>query len=137
MVRFVSAQLRARSLRFAHSSQLCEQRESVAHLATVRGVDERERLDVAELHRGHRQDDRGQARALDLGLRECRPREEVVLGVQPDADPRTEAPTPARALVGRGARDGLDRQPLHLRAVAVARDPRGAGVDDVPDAGHR
>ena len=42
----------------------------------------------------------------------------------------------ALALVGRGLRDRLDRQPLHLEPVAVAGDPGGAGVDHVLDAGH-
>ena len=43
------------------------------------------------------------------------------------------APGPLRR--GR-LRDRLDRQPLHLRPPAVARDPRGARIDHVADAGH-
>ena len=43
---------------------------------------------------------------------------------------------PALALVGRGLRDRLDRQPLHLEPLAVAGDAGRAGVDHVPDAGH-
>jgi hypothetical protein len=40
------------------------------------------------------------------------------------------------ALSCRGLRDGLYRQPLHLRATAVPRDSGGAGVHDIPDARH-
>ena len=69
------------------------------------------------------------------GLGELGPGGEVVLGVQPDADAVRGPPAAARALAGRGLRDRLDRQPLHLGPVAVARDPGGAGVDDVADAG--
>ena len=62
---------------------------------------------------------------------------EVVLGVEPDADAVRRAPAAALALVGRGLRDRLDRQPLHLQPRAVAADPRGARVDDVADPRHR
>ena len=50
--------------------------------------------------------------------------------------PSDEPPAPAGPLPGRGLRDRLDRQPLHLRPPAVARDSRRARVDDVVDAGH-
>ena len=93
------------------------------------------RGDVAEAERGHLEDDRGEAGALDLGLGELGPRVVVLLGVEPDADAVGEAAAAAGALVGAGLRDRLDRQPLHLGALGVARDARGAGVDDVPDAG--
>ena len=49
--------------------------------------------------------------------------------------PSDVRPAAALALVGAGLADRLDRQPLHLGAVAVAGDAGGAGVDDVPDAG--
>ena len=61
---------------------------------------------------------------------------EVLLGVEPDRDARLDPAAAAGALVGRGLADRLDRQPLHLGARGVALDPRDAGVDDVPDAGH-
>ena len=69
------------------------------------------------------------------GLGELRPGLEIGLGVQPDADPVGGPAAAALALVGRGLRDRLDRQPLHLGPVAVPGDARGAGVDDVADAG--
>ena len=43
--------------------------------------------------------------------------------------PSRQSPAPAGPLAGRGLRDRLDRQPLHLGPPAVARDPRRAGVD--------
>ena len=49
---------------------------------------------------------------------------------------RRDATAPAGALVGTGLADRLDRQALHLGALAVARDAGGAGVDDVADARH-
>ena len=86
---------------------------------------------------GHLQDDAGQVGAQDLRLGELRPALEVLLGVEPDRDARLQPAAPAGPLVGRGLADRLDRQPLHLGPHRVAADPRDAGVDDVPDAGHR
>ena len=51
-------------------------------------------------------------------------------------DAGRHAAAPAGALGGAGPADRLDRQALHLGALAVARDAGGAGVDDVADAGH-
>ena len=93
-------------------------------------------LDVAEAERGHLQDDRGEVGAQDLRVGELR--------AGPGSPPRStagsrcrrDAAAPAGALVGRGLRDRLDRQPLHLQSLAVAGDARGARVDDVADARH-
>ena len=93
------------------------------------------RRQVAEPERGHLQDHRGQVGAQDLGLGELRASLEVLLGVEPDRDAGGDPAAAAGALVGRGLADRLDRQPLHLGARGVARDPRDAGVHDVPDAG--
>jgi hypothetical protein len=71
------------------------------------------------------------------GSVKLRAREEVLLGVEPDADAFRDATAAALALIGRGLRHLLDRQPLHLEAVAVARDARSSWIDDVADAGHR
>ncbi len=117
-------------------AELLQQRDAVADAAPVGRVEEREVRDVAELQRGHLQDDAGQVGPQDLGLGVPGPGGEVVLAVEPDRDAVGDASAPAGALCGRGLRDRLDRQPLHLGAPAVARDPRGAGVDDVADAGH-
>ncbi len=116
-------------------ADLVQQGEAVGDAAPVRRVDEREGLDVAEPERRHLQDHRREARPQDLRLRELRPGEEVVLGVEPDADAVGDATAAALALVRRRLRDLLDRQPLHLGAGAVAGDAGGAGVDDVADAG--
>jgi hypothetical protein len=50
--------------------QLQQQVDAVTHGARVRRVDERERGDVAEVQRGHRQDHRREVGAQDLRLRE-------------------------------------------------------------------
>ena len=117
-------------------AELVQQRDAVADLAAVGRVEEREVLDLAEPERLHLQDHRREARAQDLGVGVGGPRREVLLGVQADADAVGLAAAAALALVGRGARDGLDRQPLDLQPRAVAADPRRAGIDDRADAGH-
>ena len=61
---------------------------------------------------------------------------EVLLGVQTDADAGRHPTAAPRALVGRRLRHRLDRESLHLEPPAVPRDPRRAGIDDVPHAGH-
>ena len=116
--------------------QLLEQPDAVSDLATVRRVDEGEARDVAQPEGGHLEDDRGEVGAQDLGVGEGRASLEVVFGVEPDRDAVGEPPAATRALVGRGLADRLDRQTLHLRALAVTRDACGSGVDDVADAGH-
>ncbi len=78
----------------------------------------------------------GEVGAQDLRVGELGPCLEVLLGVQPDRDARRDPAAAAGPLVGGGLADRLDRQPLHLGARGVAGDPRGAGVDDVADAGH-
>ena len=117
-------------------AELVQQRDAVADLAAVGRVEEREVLDLAEAERLHLQDHRGEARAQDLGIGERGARGEVLLGVQADADAVGLAPAAALALVGRGPRDRLDRQPLDLQPRAVAADPRGAGIDDRADPRH-
>ena len=123
-----------RRRRIAPSS--CSRATPSLTAAPVGRLDERERGDVAEVERGHLQDDRGEVGAQDLRVGELRPGLEVVLGVEPDADAVGRAAAAALALVGRGLRDRLDRQPLHLEPLAVAGDAGRAGVDDVPDARH-
>ena len=107
--------------------ELAQQPQTVVDLAGVRRLDEREGGDRAQVGGGHLQDHRGQVGAQDLRLGELRPAEEVLLVVQPDADPGRDPAAATGALVGRGLGDRLDRQPLHLRPGGVARDPRGAG----------
>ena len=128
---------RRQPLGVVEGGQLLQQPDAVAHLAPVGRVEEREVLDVAEARRGHLQDHRGEVGAQDLRVGEARAPVEVLLGVEPHADPVGGAAAAALALVGRGLRDRLDRQPLDLQARAVAADPRRARIDDVADPGHR
>ena len=111
---------------FRQRAELAQRALAVAHVAAVGRLDERKRLDVAELQRVHLQDDRGEIRALDLGLGECGPREEVLFGIQADRDARPDAAAAAGTLVRRGLRDLLDGQPLQPAAMAVAADARDA-----------
>ena len=89
-------------LRRVERAQLLEELDAVADVAVVRRVDEGELLDVAEAGRGHLEDDGGQVRPEDLGVRELRAGEEVVLAVQPDADAVGGTAAAALALVGAG-----------------------------------
>ena len=120
-----------------HRAELPEQVQPVLDAAGVRRLQEREVCDVAQAERDHLQDDRGQVGAQDLRLGVFRSAHVVLFGVQPDGDAVAGAPASAGALVRGCLRDGLDRQPLDLRAGAVAADAGGAGVDHVLDAGHR
>ena len=115
-------------------AQLMQQRHAVGDVALLGRVEEREVGDLAQLQRGHLQDDAGQVGAQDLRVGELRPVFEVLLVVEADADAVRRTAAAALALVGRRLRDGLDRQALHLKPVAVAGDARRARVDDVLDA---
>ena len=118
-------------------AELVEQAQAVGDLGAVGRLDEGEVADVAELGAGHPEDDRGEVGAQDLGLGELGPRQVVLLRVEAEAHAGPDAAAPPGALVGARAADGLDGQPLHLRARRVPRDAGQAGVDDEADAGHR
>ena len=117
-------------------AQLFQQADAVRDVALLRRVDEREVGHLAEVERGHPQDDGREVGPQDLRIGELGPRAEVFLAVEANADSVGGTPAPALALIGRRLRDGLDRQPLHLGPVAVPGDPRRARVDHVLDAGH-
>ena len=117
-------------------AEFFEQPYAIGDVAGLRRVHEREVRDLAQVERGRLQDDRGQVGAQDLRVGELGACGEVLLGVQPDADAVRGAATPALALVGRGTRDRLDGQSLHLGPLAVPGDPRRARVDHVLDARH-
>ncbi len=118
-------------------TELLQQLDPVADAASVWRVQEWKLPDVTELQGGHLQDDRGQVGPQDLRIGVAGPGFEVFLRVQPDAHTRSGTSRASGPLSGRGLRDRLDRQPLHLGAAAVAGDPRSTRVDDVADAGHR
>ena len=119
-----------------HRRQFLQQVETVADRLAVRRLDKGEIRDVAQAQVQHLQDHRRQVGAQDLRIGEFRPAEEILLAVQADADTRLDAATAALALVGAGLRHRLDGQALHLGAIAVAADARGAGIDHVADARH-
>ena len=60
-------------------AELLQQQHTVADAALVWRIEEREVLDVAELKRGHLQDDGGEVGPQNLGIGEPRPRGEVLL----------------------------------------------------------
>ena len=117
--------------------QLLQEAHAVGDLARVGWVDEGEAGDVAEAEARHLEDDRGEVGAQDLRVGELWAAVVVVLGVEPDRDAVGDAAAAARALVGAGLAHRLDREALHLGALAVAADAGRAGVDDVADARHR
>jgi hypothetical protein len=121
--------------RWIQRAQLVQQRDAVKDLAAVGRLEKRERLDLPQPERGHLEDHAREVRSQDLRVGELRPRVEIVLRVEPDADPVGNAAAAAFALVGRRARDRLDRQPLDLQPRAVAGHPGDAGIDDEADAG--
>ena len=92
--------------------------------------------DVAEPEGDHLQDHRREISAKDLRLGIFRPAHEVLFGIQPDGDTVAGAAAPTGPLVGAGLADRFNRQPLHLRAHAVARDARRARVNHVLDPRH-
>ena len=66
----------------------------------------------------------------------CGPAPQILLAIEADAHAGRDPTAASGALVRRGLGDRLDRQSLHLGPGRVPRDPGGAGVDHVPDAGH-
>ncbi len=120
-------------------AELEEEGQPVADPAPIRRVDEGKVLDlpgVAEAESGHLQQHGCQVGAGDLRVGEFGTGVEVLLRIQPDADAVLEPAAASGSLARGGLRDPLDRQPLHLRAVAVAGDARVARVDDVADSRH-
>ena len=99
-------------------------------------LDERKRLDVAQVERLHAQNDLGEVGALDLRLRERRARIEILLRVEPDANACLHAARAAFALVGAALRNRLDRQALGARARVVTADARQPGINHIADAGN-
>ncbi len=110
--------------------------DTIGDVARIGGIDEREPGHLAETEGGHLQNDRGETGPQDFRFGEVRACLEVVLGVEPDADPVGEAPTTPGTLASARLGDRLDREALNLGALRVAGDPRGARVDDIPNAGH-
>mgnify|MGYP006883572536 CR=1 FL=1 len=111
--------------------------QAVADLAGIGRIDEWEGCDVAQIQGAHLQDDGREIGAQDLRIGEGGARLEVLHGIQADAHTVGEPATAPGALRGTGLADRFDGQPLHLGALAVARDPGRARVDDVADARHR
>ena len=95
-------------------SELVEKSQTIIDLGTIRGLHEGKVVDRPQTRLGHLQDDRSKVGAQDLRLGELETVLEVLLGVQPDADSRSDTATPSGALVGTGLADGLDGQTLHL-----------------------
>ena len=123
----------------AQGTQLAQQHHAVRDGAGIRLLHEREIGDVRGLshhaHRDHLQYDRRQIGAQDLRVREFGAGVEVLLGVQPKTDTVRNATAPPGALTCRRLGNPFDRQPLHLGARGVPRNPGGARIDHVLDPG--
>jgi hypothetical protein len=121
---------------FVERAELEERRGAVTDGARAGGLDERKLLDVAEPERRHLQNDARQVRPHDLRRGERRARREVLFGVKANAYAGARAPRAARALLRRGLRYFLDREPLDLASRIVAAHAREPGVDHVTHPGH-
>ena len=99
-------------------------------------VEEREFVDRAEPQRFGLKDHSGEVRAADFRLRVGLAAQVVVRAVQPYADARPQPAAAAFPLVGRRARNRLDRQPLDFAPRRVPADAGHARVDHVVNARH-
>ena len=91
-----------------HRLQLEQQPETVADLARIRWLHERELLRSAQIQRAHLQDHRRQMGAQNFRIGERRARPEILFRVQPNADAGHHSPATTSALVGAGLRNLLD-----------------------------
>ena len=71
---------------FIQRAEFLEQRVAAGDGGGRGRIDKRKRLDVAQAERLHAQNDLGQVGALDFRLRERRPRVEILLRIEPDAN---------------------------------------------------
>ena len=117
-------------------TQLEQRLVAVANRFGPRRIEEGKLVDRAQVEREQLQDDRRQIRPLNFRRREAVAAEKVLFAEQPNADARPDAAAAALPLIGRGLRNGFDRQPLQLAAGRVAADAGGAGIDDVANARH-
>ena len=131
--REIAAQ-RGQPARVVDGAEFLQQLVAVGDRTRARRLEKRERLDVAEVQRGHAQDHGRQRAAQDLRIGVARSRRVVVLVIEPDADAGGDATAAPRALVRRSLGDLLDLQQRRLVAQRVALDARKPAVDDVADA---
>ena len=80
-------------------TELVQQDDPVADRPGVRGVQEREALDVAEAEGGHLEDDRRQTGPLDLRFGEGQPGSKVIFGIQADTDPSGDPPAASGGII--------------------------------------
>ena len=116
-----------------NGAELFQQTHAVLNVAFVRRFDKRERGDVPQPQRGHLQDNGRQVGAQNFRVGKLLARQEIIFGIETNTDPFRHAAAAALTLVGGSLGDRLNRQPLDLRAVAVAADARRARVDHVFD----
>src|ERR1017187_5641076 len=119
---------------FIQRAEFLEQRVTVGDGGERGRLDKRKRLNVAQVERLHAQNDLGEIGALDLRLREWRPRIEILLRIEPDANACLHASRAALALVGAALRNRLDRQALGARARVVSANARQPGINHITDA---
>jgi hypothetical protein len=86
--------------------ELFQQTHAVLNIAFIRRFDERKRRDVAQPQGGHLQDNGRQVGAQNFRVGKLRARQEIVFGIETNADPFRHAAAAALTLVGRCLRDG-------------------------------
>ena len=121
---------------FVQRAEFLEQGVAVGDGGGRGRLDKRKRLNVPQVERLHAQNDFGEIGALDFRLREQRPRIEILLRVEPDANACLHAARAAFALVGAALRNRLDRQALGARARIVTADAGQPGINHITDAGN-
>ena len=117
-------------------AQLLQQAHAVLNITLIGRFDEGKGGDIAQTQRRHLQDHRRQVGAQDLRIGKGRTAEEVIFRIETDTDAVGDTAAASFTLIGRGLGNRLDRQTLHLGAIAVAADARGAGIDHIFNAGH-
>ena len=117
-------------------AQLEQRLVAVANRLGPRRIEKRKLVDRPQIERQKLQDHRGQVRPLNFRRREPLAAQEIFFAEQANADARPDAAAAPLALVGRGLRNRLDRQPLHFAAGRVAADAGRARIDDVANARH-
>ncbi len=116
--------------------ELVQQLVAVGNGAGAGRLEKRKRRRLAQVERGHAQDDRCQGRAQDLGVGEARSGLEILLAIEPHAHARRDPAAATGPLLRGRLRDFLDLQQRHLVAQRIAAHPRHARIDDVVDARH-
>ena len=88
------------------------------------------------MERRHVQDDAGKVGAQDLRIGVLIARVEIFFRIQSDRDTVSDTTAATGALIRTSLANWLNRQPLHLCTVRIARNTCCTSINDVADSGH-